>query len=117
MNKNIWNLYKNSERGKASIALFAFDSENDDFEVKATEIFQKYNEYFGGIAVEYYFIENCFLIIDSINVNKLFIGETENASEYFERLIDNLEINFVEENNMVTSLKLKVNLQLLPKRL
>jgi len=29
----------------------------------------------------------------------LFIGETETASEYFERLIDNLEISFVEENS------------------
>lgn len=99
MNKNIWNLYKNSERGKESIALFTFDSENGDLEVKAKEIFQKYNEYFGGRRVEDYFIDNCFLIIDSINVNKLFIGETENASEYFERLIDNLEISFVEEDS------------------
>jgi hypothetical protein len=89
MNKNIWNLYKNSERGKDSIALFTYDNEKDDLEVKAKEIFQKYNEYFGGIVVEDYFIDNCFLIIDSINVNELFIGETENASEYFERLIDN----------------------------
>jgi len=66
MNKNIWNLYKNSERGKDSIALFTFDSENDDLEVKANEIYQKYNEYFGGRNVEDYFLDRCFLILDSI---------------------------------------------------
>jgi hypothetical protein len=99
MNNNIWNLYKNSARGKDSIALFTFDSENDDLEVKANEIFQKYNEYFGGHIIEKYFINRCFVIYDNILVNKLFIGETGTASEYFERLIDNLEISFVEENS------------------
>lgn len=98
MNKNIWNLYKNSERGKESIALFTFDSEKDSLEAKAKAIFQKYNEYFGGTGVEDNFLDRCFLIIDSIDVNKLFIEEPENASEYFERLIDNLEICFTEEN-------------------
>lgn len=99
MNKNIWNLYKESERGKDSIALFTFDSEKDNLEVKAKEIFQKYNEYFGGRSIEDNFLNRCFLVIESILVNKLFIGETENVSEYFERLIDNLEISFVEENS------------------
>lgn len=99
MNKSIWNLYKNSERGKDSVALFTFDSEKDRLEVKAKEIFQKYNEYFGGIDVEDYFIDNCFLVFFSIKVDKLFIGETEKINEYFERLIDNLEISFVEEDS------------------
>ncbi len=31
MNKNIWNLYKNSERGQETIALFKFDIENYGF--------------------------------------------------------------------------------------
>lgn len=98
MNKNIWNLYKNSERGKDSIALFTFDSEKDDLEVKAKEIFQKYNAYFWSRSAEDYFLDRCFSIIDNIFVNKLLLDESENASEYFERLIDNLEISFVEEN-------------------
>jgi len=99
MNKNIWNLYKSSERGKDAITLFTFDYENDDLEIKAKEIFQKYNEYFGGIGVENYFLHNCFLTIDSIDVNELFIEENESTSEYFVRLIDNLEICLVEENS------------------
>jgi len=98
MNENIWNLYKNAERGKEAIALFTFDSNNDNLETKAKEIFQKDNEYFGGSSVEDYFLEKCFLIIDSIVADKLFLEENENASEYFVRLIDTLEINLVEEN-------------------
>ena len=99
MNKNIWNLYQNSERGKEVIALFKFDSNKDDLETKAKEIFQKYNEYLGGIKVEDYFLENCFLIIDSIIADKLFIEENETSTDYFTRLVDNLEICFVEENS------------------
>ena len=33
MNKNIWNLYKNSEKGKEAIALFTFDSDKDNLEI------------------------------------------------------------------------------------
>ncbi len=98
MNKNIWNLYKNSERGKEAISLFTFDRNKEDFETKAKEIFQRYNEYFGGITVEDYFITRCFLIIDNIFADKLFPKENENANEYFTRLIDNLELCIVEEN-------------------
>jgi hypothetical protein len=98
MNKNIWNLYKDSDRGKKAIALFSFNPEGDDLETKAKNIFGKYNEYFGGIDVEDYFLDNCSLTIDSIVADKLFIEETENASEYFTRLIDNLEICLVEKN-------------------
>ncbi|MFT4015885.1 MAG: hypothetical protein QM668_02885 [Agriterribacter sp.] len=99
MNKNIWNLYKSSERGKAAIASFAFDIDNDNIETRAKELFKKYNEYLGGVNAENYFLNNCFLIIDSVIVNNLFIEDNESASEYFLRLIDNLEICLVEENS------------------
>lgn len=99
MNKNIWNLYKNSERGHQAISLFTFDIEKDDFEIKAKEIFQKYNEYFGGVKVEDYFLDNCFLTIDSIVADKLFPLEDENSCDYFTRFVDNLEIFLVEENS------------------
>lgn len=98
MNKNIWNLYKNSERGKETIALFTFDSEKDDLEIKLKEIFEKYNEYFGGMSVENYFLNNCYLIIDSIIADKLFISDNETYEDYFVRIVDNLEICFVEEH-------------------
>ncbi|TAF82958.1 MAG: restriction endonuclease subunit R [Sphingobacteriales bacterium] len=97
MNKNIWNLYKNSETGKEAISLFTF-TVTDFVDTKATEIFKKYNEYFGGLDVEDYFVENCILFTNSIIVDELFGLEDESVTEYFERLIDNLEINLVEEN-------------------
>ncbi|MHA3047741.1 hypothetical protein JSO59_010355 [Riemerella anatipestifer] len=99
MNKNIWELYKNSERGKKAIELFTFDGENDDLEIKAKEIFLKFNEYFGGIAVENYFIDNCFLINGSIIADKLFIKENETQKDYFTRLVDNIEVCIIEEDS------------------
>ena len=98
MNKSIWNLYKESERGKKAIVLFSFDSEKDNLEIKSKEIFQKYNKYLGGISVEDYFLNNCFLTIDSIIAAKLFIKNKENATDYFTRLIDNIELFLVVEN-------------------
>lgn len=98
MNKNIWNLYKNSERGKEAIALFSFEKDKDNLEIKATEIFQKYNEYLGGLNKEDYFLEYCSSIIDCIIADKLFLEDGENAFDYFTRLIDNLEIGPTQEN-------------------
>lgn len=92
MNKNFWNLYKDSKKGKEVIDLFTFDSENDDLELKAKQIFQKYNEYFGGPDVEDYFLDNCCLVIDNIIASKLFIEDGESNTEYFIKLIDHLEI-------------------------
>ena len=106
MNKNIWNLYKNSERGKDAIALFTFDSEKDNLSVKATEIFKKFKEYL-GIDVASIFLDRCFLTIDNVAVNNLFIKENENTSVYFERLIDNLDICLVEENSTGELIKIE----------
>ena len=98
MNKNIWNLYKNSDRGKEAIALFTVNK-GDYLKDISKAIFQKHNEYFGGIEVEDYFVNNCYLIIYSIVADKLFIEKNESVADYFIRLIDNLEICFVEENS------------------
>jgi len=100
MNKNIWNLYKNSEKGKQTIDLFTIRNEDENLEVKAKQIFQKNNEYLGGIDSEDYFLDNCFITIDSIIADELFLNENENSAEYFIRLIDNLEIFIVEENSV-----------------
>jgi len=97
MNKNIWNLYKNSEKGKQAFTLFTFDSNKDNLEIKAKEIFQKYNEYLGGKEAEESFLDYCFLTINSIIADKLFLKDNENSTEYFTRLIDSIEIFLVEE--------------------
>ncbi|TAE38222.1 MAG: restriction endonuclease subunit R [Sphingobacteriales bacterium] len=95
MNKNIWDLYKTSDRGKQVIELFNFKVGNTEF--KAKKIFKKYNEYLGGIDAKDYFIENFILIIENILANEIFLEENETASNYFTRLIDNLEIYFNED--------------------
>jgi hypothetical protein len=97
MNKNIWNLYKNSERGKEAIALFTFNK-GDYYEEKVKRIFRKYNEYFGGLNVEDYFLDNFFLIFGNIRADDMFIEDNEDMINYFVRLIDNLEICFIEQN-------------------
>ncbi|MDR2064181.1 MAG: hypothetical protein LBP85_00495 [Prevotellaceae bacterium] len=49
----------------------------------------------------------CFLILDNIIANKLFPEENENVSEYFTRLIDNMEICFAEENSAEELVKIE----------
>lgn len=100
MNKSIWNLYKNSERGKESIDLFTFDINNDDLEIKAKKIFHRYSEYLGGTGGEDYFLDICFNILYNIIADgNLFIEDKEVSNNYFERLIDNLELFEVDENS------------------
>lgn len=97
MNKNIWNLYKDSDRGKETISLFNLNIDNANPEAKTKEFFQRFNEYLGGNEAD--FLSHCFIIYDCIVFNTLFIEEHENPSEFFIRLIDNLEIFFTEENS------------------
>ncbi len=100
MNKNIWNLYKNSERGRQVISLFTFDRDKDYLDVKAKNIFQKYKDYLGSLKkAEDTFIDRCYITYESIVAEKLFLNENESSSEYFTRLIDNLEIIIAEENS------------------
>ncbi|MFN4363585.1 hypothetical protein [Epilithonimonas caeni] len=116
INKNIWNLYKNSEKGSQTIELFTFNKESSNLEVRAKEIFQRYNEYLGGIDTEENFLDICFLVIDSIIADGLHNNDTENSSEYFTKLIDNIELFFVEENNDGELTKLAGELPIIPKK-
>ena len=99
MNRNIWELYKNSERGKEAIELFNFDI--GDTEQKVKYIFRKYNEYFGGLDLEDYFIDNFILIAQNIIENEIFLETDETASDYFTKVIDNLEIYLDEDNTPI----------------
>jgi hypothetical protein len=91
MNKNIWNLYKNSERGQETINLFTFKKDIDDLEW-VENIFKKYSEYFGGEEIVDYCVNNYINIVRNIVADKLEIDEEEDEYDYFERLIDNIEI-------------------------
>ena len=98
MNKQIWNLYKSSERGQNVIALFSsWDEEN--VEDKISAIFNLCKEYLGGKQEEEHFRTRVYLVFDNILVSDLIITENDDAHDYFSRLIDNLEIGYVEENS------------------
>lgn len=100
MNKDIWDLYKNSDRGKEAISIFApFNNETDYLDLRVIKIFEKYNEYFGGSDLEDYFVDNCLLVIDNIQLNEFFIDENESSSDYFVRLVDNIEMYIVDEDS------------------
>lgn len=91
MNRSIWELYINSERGKKAIELFTL-KDDDSINDKIKEIYQRYSEYFGGDGLEDYVLDNAILFYFSIISDKLFFESNETAPEYFEKLIDTLEI-------------------------
>lgn len=103
MNKSIWELYINSERGKKAIELFTL-KDDDSINYKIKEIYHRYSEYFGGDGLEDYVLDNAILFYFSIISDKLFFESNETAPEYFEKLIDRLEIHYTiddEEGNPI----------------
>lgn len=69
----------------------------DDLEEKLKSIFQICHEYIGGLSKEEHFINRFFLVENSIYVDNLLPNKNELVSEYFNRLIDNIEISLVDE--------------------
>ncbi|MDG4949665.1 hypothetical protein NLM59_01900 [Weeksellaceae bacterium KMM 9724] len=92
MNQQIWDLYKTSERGKTYINLFSFDPEIERLEDKTESIFHHFQEYIGYEEHQDIFIDICELVILNIEYQEIFLKEKETKSEYFKRLIENLEI-------------------------
>ena len=98
MNKNIWNLYKDSERGQKAIAAFIFDV--DDL------LLEKVNTIFDlveprGLDTENkdYFLENFFVIFENILADSLLSEEKETLEDFYNRLIDTLELSEVCEDD------------------
>jgi hypothetical protein len=94
MNKNIWNLYKNSEKGKNAISLFTI-SDDDNLERKIKAIYKFCEDFLGNADIED-LLSRFFLITDNIFADEILINEDESASEYFNRLIDNIEIGIID---------------------
>lgn len=95
MNNKIWNLYKTSDRGKNAISLFSIN-ENDHLEEKVKSIYRFCINYLGGSSKENHFLDRFFLISDNIVADNLLLGEEEIVSNYFNRLIENIEIGLVD---------------------
>jgi hypothetical protein len=109
MNKQIWNMYKTSERGKEIIDLFSFCSDNDAevFEKKLEIILTRYSK---ESDIEAFF-NWIYAIDDNILINQLEIQDNESPEDYYIRLIENLEVSIVEEDkngNLVKSDKPQV---------
>jgi|HigsolmetaAR202D_1030399.scaffolds.fasta_scaffold10243_3 hypothetical protein len=104
MNKNIWSLYKNSDRGKIVIKLFTVHEEDDELNW-AEQVFKNYVEYLGEQVGGYNkermlnsCINNFCIILMCIWADNLQLKENEGIDDYYERLIDNIELSEVEVN-------------------
>lgn len=107
MNKEIWELYKNSERGKEIIDIFTY-TDNEYIDTWAERIFTKYIKYFGAEDMESYggkeVLQYCsFNFTDAyfnlIADNLILPDNVEITPEYFLEVIDNLEISTVEQGD------------------
>ena len=96
MNKNIWNLYKESERGRNAISIFNFNGINeDDLEDRVKAVIDFNKKYLGGAKVDN-ILYRFYWIFDNIVVDNLYTKENESATEYFERLIDTIEVSYLD---------------------
>ena len=98
MNKNIWNLYKNSERGKNAIDLFLI-KDDDNLEEKIKAIFLFCKEYISDDKDEEWFLDDFFLIANNVDIIATELFDKEQTLNKFATLIDNFELFYVEEND------------------
>lgn len=91
-------VYQFRKRKKA-VELFTL-KEGDYIDEKASEIFKKYSEYFGGEEVEDYFISNCIAIFYNFLYKEQQWNPQKNepTQAYFSRLADLLEIHYITED-------------------
>lgn len=106
MNKQIWEMYKTSNRGQEVIDLFTFYADED------IELFQN--------KLEKVLKKNCnedeidtlftriYLINDNLTVNETAIGENEFPKDFYMRFIEDFEVLLIEEDkegNLIKSTK------------
>ncbi|WHF52127.1 type I restriction enzyme HsdR N-terminal domain-containing protein [Chryseobacterium gotjawalense] len=97
MNKNIWNLYKNSERGKNAIEIFTIN-EGEELLEKISKIYDFCEEFVGEKSEKENFLNILFGIYDNIIVDNLYLKENENIIDFYERFIDNFEMAIIDED-------------------
>lgn len=104
MNKQIWNMYKTSERGRKTIDLFSFHSDEniETFENKLESIFKHFGEESD--------IEACFtrlyLIFDHITLDELEVQEGETPEDFYHRFIEDFDLWIIfedEKGNLIKS--------------
>jgi hypothetical protein len=106
MNKQIWNLYKTSERGKKAIELFTIKDE-DNLEEKIVSIFCVNKEYLGNYIDEELFLDDFYLILLNVYLIENELRKAEPVTNNFEFLIDNFELYLLEEKDNEEIVKIK----------
>jgi len=96
MNKNFWDLYKNSERGKRAISIFSI--QQGDLLSKVVEpIYDFCRKFFGDDDEKDNFLNTFFCVYENILVNDIQQNENEPNQIFYERFIDNFELAIIEE--------------------
>ncbi len=96
MNRQIWEMYKSSERGKEVINLFSFYKDREEEAIpKMEEIIKRY---VANANIEV-LLSNFFLVMDNVEIDNLKQFEQEEDDTFFERFIDNFELCWIEEDN------------------
>ena len=106
MNKQIWEMYKTSNRGQEIIDLFTFyaDAETEVFENKLDKILRKNNKESEIVTL----FSRIYLVNDNISVNKSEIKENEAPKDFFFRFIEDFDIFYIDEDkegNLIKSTK------------
>ena len=97
MNKSIWNLYKNSERGKYAIEIFTIN-EGERLLEKVSKIYDFCKEEIDDESAKDNFLNILFGIYDNVIVDNLYIENNESVTDFYERFIDNFEMAIVDED-------------------
>lgn len=99
MNKQLWDLYKNSDRGKEVIDLFSFykkDSLVKEYAEKIRKIAQEFSGYDDENDLNY-FEDFEFLISYNIDYLGLFKSEKKDYEDFFNRFSDKFELLDLDE--------------------
>lgn len=100
MNKQLWELYKNSDRGKETIDLFSFyleDTFSEKYILKVREIASSFGGKKDDNEIEI-FIDLLFLIGVNLECDNLFILENEDFKDYSRRFIESFELSEISKN-------------------
>ncbi len=96
MNKQIWEMYKTSNRGQEIIDLFTFyaDAEIEVFENKLEKILRK----FGKESEIDTLFSRIYLVNNNISVYNSAIREKEAPNDFFTRFIEDFDVSYIDED-------------------
>ena len=97
MNEKIWDLYRNSERGKHAISVFSI-KEGDLLSDIVEPIYDFCRNFFGDEEEKNSFINTFFGVYENLLVSGILPDENETNHDFYERFMDSFELAIVDEN-------------------